>query len=91
MALPPGTREQYVEHLGNLTSANTKVLMTTIEYDQSKVDGPPYSAPIEVIEHLYGPHFAIDQLEHEPYSVPEHLQKKGLTAADHAVYLLQKN
>lgn len=78
IALPPNMRDQYVEHLLTLIPEGGKIILNTIEYDQEQIDGPPYSAPFDHIKQLYGSHFHIDQLEHKPYEVPDHLREKGL-------------
>jgi len=90
ISLPPSNRAEYVEHLVTLIPAGARIIMTTIEYDQQQLDGPPYSTSFDNIKQLYGPHFHIEQLEHKPYEVPEHLRAKGLQTADYAVYLMTK-
>ena len=64
--------------------------MTTVSYEQTKMDGPPYSATFDEIKAIYGNDFEIMQLEESAYEVPDHLREKGLEKASHAVYLLVK-
>jgi len=90
IALSPSIRKQYVEHLVTLIPAGSKVFMTTIEYDQQQMDGPPYSTSFDNIKQFYGPHFHIDRLEHTPYELPEHLREKGLQSADSSIYIITK-
>lgn len=90
VALPPDVQEQYIEHLVTLIPVGSKILMLTIEYDQQQIEGPPYSVSLDEIKQRCGSHFHIDQLEHEPGDVPEHLEEKGLQAADYAVYIITK-
>jgi len=90
IALPPKIQNRYVEHMITLLPAGSKVLMNTLDYDQQKAVGPPYSSPFATIKRLYEPHFNVDRLEHKPYDVPEHLKAKGLQTAVHEVYLMTK-
>ena len=43
VALPPSLRPDYVKHTKTLLKANATQLLITLEYDQHKVDGPPFS------------------------------------------------
>lgn len=50
VALPPGRRAAYAAHTTALLAANPFQLVITLEYEQSRVDGPPYSvSPAEVL------------------------------------------
>ena len=52
VALPSGLRPVYVEHTKTLLKADAAQLLITLEYDQSKVNGPPFSVlPEEVRAH----------------------------------------
>lgn len=49
VALPAALRPIYVEHTKTLLTADAAQLLVTLEYDQSKVNGPPFSVlPEEV-------------------------------------------
>ena len=49
VALPPAIRPSYVEHTKSLLKTDATQLLITLEYDQSKVNGPPFSVrPDEV-------------------------------------------
>lgn len=43
VALPPDLRPNYVTHTRNLLRVDAAQLLITLEYDQSKANGPPYS------------------------------------------------
>ena len=52
VALPPEKRTRYVMHTKKLLKSNAKQLLITLEYDQKKVSGPPFSVlPDEVKKH----------------------------------------
>jgi len=52
IALPEYLRERYVEHLRRLLP-QAKMLLITLDYDQSKMSGPPYSVEPSEIEKLF--------------------------------------
>ncbi len=79
VALPEPLRDQYTTHLRSLTS-NAPQLLITFEYDQSQMEGPPFSiTPKEVREH-YSAHYTITPLE--SHEVPDGL--KGCASTENA-------
>ncbi|MCB9917166.1 MAG: thiopurine S-methyltransferase [Planctomycetes bacterium] len=51
IALPPERRAAYVEHTNSLLVPDAERLVITLEYDQTRAEGPPYSVlPGEVNE-----------------------------------------
>ena len=53
VALPEPVRRRYAAHLEAITEAAPQLLIT-LEYDQSRMDGPPFAVTGEEIERLYG-------------------------------------
>ena len=53
IALPPQMRQQYVAHIRALLPKGTKVLLVTMEYDQSIMNGPPFAVMQNEVEELY--------------------------------------
>lgn len=43
VALPLELRQKYMQHLKNILPDKTKILLVTFEYDQSQMNGPPFS------------------------------------------------
>jgi len=62
IALPPDVRTLYGKHLGVLSSTDTKALLLTIEYEQSRRDGPPFSVLQSEIENNFGDDFEIENI-----------------------------
>src|SRR5262245_58779604 len=54
VALPGEMRRRYVEHLLNVLPGNVEILLLTLEYDQSRIGGPPFSVLRTEVEALYG-------------------------------------
>lgn len=62
VALPSGMRRQYAVHLITL-SHSARQLLISYEYDQSQIDGPPFSVTDEEIQQLYGSAYSMIALE----------------------------
>lgn len=62
IALPPPMREQYATHLTGLLPAGIEGLLVTLEYDQSRMDGPPFSVSTAEVHQLFDSGFAVESL-----------------------------
>ena len=88
IALPTDMRVKYSEQVLQLSDTADKgyapQLLITLNYDQSKKNGPPFSISSEQIQQYYGEHYQINELINEPATIgsaPE------LTVTEH-VWLL---
>jgi len=50
IALPPPMQEKYVAHLKSILPSATQILLITLEYDPSEMDGPPFSIPQPAVQ-----------------------------------------
>ena len=64
IALPQEVRTRYAKHLVTLITKKTRALLLTVEYDQSRRDGPPFSVPGPEIETNFSNGFDIKTLCH---------------------------
>ncbi len=84
VALPEATRQRYTKHLMDITQ-QAKQLLISYEYDQSQMDGPPFSiSENEIIQH-YSDSYDISLLKSQKVEG----KLKGQTATE-KVWLLQK-
>lgn len=60
VALPEEMRPRYAAHLAEMTKLAPQFLIT-LEYDQSKMDGPPFSVDGEEIRRCYGARYDLRQ------------------------------
>lgn len=65
VALPGEIRQRYTQHLCMLTG-NASQLLICFEYDQSQMDGPPFSVPPEEVKHHYSAVYQLQQLQNSP-------------------------
>lgn len=73
IALPTNMRVKYSEHVHKLgVNVSNKIapqLLLTLNYDQSKKNGPPFSISSEQIQQYYGEHYHISELINEPATI----------------------
>jgi thiopurine S-methyltransferase len=89
IALPAPMRPRYVAQLAELSPADTRSLLITLEYDQRQMDGPPFSVPDDEVIRLFGDRCSVEQLatadvlETEPK-----FRERGLGSLRERVYRL---
>lgn len=84
IALPAPTRMAYARHLVTITDAAPELLVS-MEYDQSRKAGPPFSVDENALQHYYGDTFTLDRVMHE--AVPGGL--KGICPATESVWIMK--
>ncbi|WP_299692391.1 thiopurine S-methyltransferase [uncultured Vibrio sp.] len=89
VALPEDMRVQYVERLKQLLNPGGKILLVTLDYDQSEMSGPPFSVPRREIDQLFAGYKIT--LLNEDVADDEHpkIAKKGLSRFSEEVYLIE--
>lgn len=89
IALPPEMRERYVRHLVSILPPATQILLITLEYPQTEMQGPPFSVSASEVEAFYREHAKVcllaqlDVLAHNP-----RFQQRGLTRMVENIFLL---
>lgn len=79
IALPPEMRIRYAKHLANVLPRAVSILLLTLEYDQSRMNGPPHSVPATEVEKLFGSSFEIESLWSSGPSEPtERFRERGI-------------
>ena len=91
IALPPELRRRYAEKMAELLQPGTRTLLLTLEYDQSKMNGPPHSVPPDEVESLFGRDFDLDRLETRgPEKPTPKFQERGLDVWTEHVFVLTR-
>jgi len=91
IALPPEIRPAYAEHLAALLAADVPSLLITLDYDPTRMSGPPFAVTADEVRALFAPAFEIDMLmsfnliEGEP-----HWRQRGLDWLNEQVYRLRR-
>lgn len=89
IALPEAMRSAYVEKLNSLATTSRTGLLITLEYDQSVMNGPPFSVPEHEVNSLFSSEFSVTQISNQQLidKMPR-FQEKGLKSLYEPVYQL---
>ncbi len=85
VALPEDMRQRYTAHLRTITSTAPQLLLA-FEYDQSKLEGPPFSIPDAFVERYYQDHYHLTKLDR--VEVPGGI--RGECPAQEHVWMLER-
>lgn len=89
IALPPAMRRDYAAKMLELAQFSPKLLIT-LEYEQSKMDGPPFSVSEEEVRELYQTNYHVNQLTaQDVLGDNEKFRAKGLGYMNECIYLLE--
>lgn len=90
IALPPDQRKNYAEQIKQLADPGASMLLNAFEYEQSQMNGPPFSVTETEIKKLYSPQFKF-ALMHEASMLDQmkRFQQRGIFSyLKEKVYLL---
>ena len=62
IALPVELRESYAKKMAEIQKPGIRSLLVTLSYDQSEMNGPPFSVSEEDVNQLYSENFSIEKL-----------------------------
>ncbi len=89
IALPPEMRVRYVRHLVNILPPATQILLITVDYPQSEMQGPPFSVATDEVEALYREYAGVRLLaQHDVLAQNPRFQERGLTRLQESIFLL---
>ena len=88
VALPRAMRQDYATKLTETTLSAPKLLVT-LEYEQEKMDGPPFSVTKEEVNSLYQANYQVKQLSaQDVLGDNEKFRSRGLDYMNQCTYLL---
>ncbi|MCU0974844.1 MAG: thiopurine S-methyltransferase [Steroidobacteraceae bacterium] len=91
VALPPDLRRRYVERLAELLPAGARGLLVTVDYDQARMDGPPFSVPPVEVEGLYATAFDVEPLgRHDCLPENPRFRERGLASLFESTFRLTR-
>ncbi len=92
IALPEDMRTRFVHHLTELLPPAAPMLLVTLDYDQTQMDGPPFSVEEQEVRDLFAPDWSIQLLHEEDILAKEpRFRERGLSRLSEKIYLLNKN
>lgn len=89
VSLQKDERKKFVEHLISFLEPGGRILLIILEYDQNKMDGPPYCVSAEEIEKLFSPYGTLELLE-TCEVLDDRFRNKGLDSLLEHVFLIIK-
>lgn len=91
VALPPPLRQRYASKMAELSPPGTRTLLVSMEYDQSRMNGPPHSVEQAEVQALFGSTHSIELLERDNAlaDFPKFAQR-GVSALAETCYLLTR-
>ncbi len=91
IALPPDRRPIYADHIQRVIPEGGETLLITLDYDQSRVSGPPFSVSEQEVQELYGERGRVRRLAcFETELIPPHFMDAGLRSVTESVYRITK-
>ena len=91
IALPPAMRRDYATHMARLLRSDVPILLITLDYPQSAMDGPPFAVSPPEVDALFASAFHIETLcEHDILPDMPGFQTRGLTVLIERAYLLRR-
>jgi len=89
VALPVNMREQYAKKMAELQQPGVRTLLVTLTYDQSEMNGPPFSVTENNVSELYSDNFSVQKLcLKEIINDEPGFKERGLTSLVETVYKL---
>lgn len=91
IALPPDQRPRYVQKLAELLTPGTRSLLITIDYDPSRMKGPPFAVSDAEVHALYRQDFEIASLgDHDVLAEEPRWRRRGLDWMTERIYALTR-
>jgi thiopurine S-methyltransferase len=91
VAFPPGMQPRYATALCEKLPAKTAMLLVTFDYDQTKMEGPPFAVSREQVDRLFGGSFAISEAAARR-GVPKNPRfvERGLETIEECAFVLKR-
>ncbi|HUS96440.1 MAG TPA: thiopurine S-methyltransferase, partial [Hyphomicrobiaceae bacterium] len=91
VAFPPHAQPAYADKLAQLLPEGSDLFLITLDYDQSQMNGPPFSVPDQQVERLFRPAFEIAKREEtEILDAEQRYRERGLTRLTSSVHWLHR-
>jgi len=91
VAFPPDMQPRYAETLTALVPSPVAMLLVTFDYDQSKMEGPPFAVPRDQVQRLFGGNFSVKEVAARS-GVPRNPRfvERGLSSIEECAFLLNR-
>jgi thiopurine S-methyltransferase len=91
IALPPGMRSDYVEHMTAVLPEQVSILLVTLDYQNEEMKGPPFNVSDLEVGELYDRDWDIEHIVTNTLAKDHPFAKrKGLSGATESVFKLRR-
>lgn len=90
VALDPKMRVAYVDSLMRVLRPGGRILLITFVYDQTKVDGPPFSVPESDVWALFGKHGTLTKIDEREDTINARFAAAGISDLREAVFVVER-
>ena len=89
IAMPPAMRPDYAAHLMATLPDGCPILLVTMEYPETQMQGPPFPVTENELRQLFDQHYRIERLSQlDILDEAAHFRDRGLSALVEKVFLL---
>jgi len=89
IALPGHMRAAYARQMSDLLPADAKTMLLTIAYDESEMEGPPFSVSDDEVHRLFGGMRDVSHVEtRDALAGSRNLQERGVSALTTSVFVI---
>lgn len=89
IAIDEADRSAYAAHMRSIVPQDTSILLITLDYDQSQMNGPPFAVSGEEVSQLYQAYYSIEMLEqNDVLDQRPRWREQGLTGLTESVFHL---
>ncbi len=90
IALPQEMREHYARHLSRILPDPVRGLLVTLVYEESELEGPPFSVREQEVRALFGERFHLERVaERDGLERDPGMRDKGLSSLSEQVFRLE--
>jgi thiopurine S-methyltransferase len=89
IAIDEVNRSAYAAHMRSIVPQDTSILLVTLDYDQTQMNGPPFAVSGEEVSQLYQAYYSIEMLEqNDVLDQRPRWREQGLTGLTESVFHL---
>lgn len=91
VALPHEQRAHYADHIQRIIPEQAVILLITLEYDQTQVNGPPFNVDETEVRALYGDRCRVELLDRAALNdLPQKFNEAAVAEVSQCVYRITK-
>jgi thiopurine S-methyltransferase len=91
VALTADLKRRYAGKLADVLPPAAPILLVSLDYDQSEINGPPFATSAKQVIELFAASYVVDELERrQVIEGHPHFKQRGLTSLEESAFLLRR-